>query len=545
MRDSFESDSTQPVVIGPAIAAPAHRATFRSPRFMVLTSIMAASVLVSCIFAAMAETNSITAGAIGYLSLTVALFACAASLWPRARSAPRDLRVRWQLVSAAALLESIGFFPSFTEFIFKTPPERVFQTSCFNAAEALFLLAAVLFFAGVARSVVIVDTLQLLLFILLRFVLVYSPVTRDHFTANHLLITQLMAFFLFLVPMVARLGATSRAELNFLRTLSCFLGLRFIGFFLSDQVSYIWTHHFYCSLWDVPSTALLTGFAVYMLFTSPSAVSEAANKTPVAHSLPQAPSLVVRSLMPSFVALVNLTLSLFVLQISVKLAAIAISISLLCYVVRTGLLQAQVLKDKALLESRNQQLEGLATKDHLTGIGNRRSLAEVYSRLQASDGGENLSILLADIDHFKQANDLHGHLHGDQVLIALSRSMESLAASVAGSHCARLGGDEFALLLPGVSTHMASSMAEDLRSLFSAHRFQIENDKSSLSIGIASLHTAHDLPLESLVCRADEALYRAKTLGRDRVEVQPTWEPDTAAGPAPQGKLLEFQRTAS
>jgi diguanylate cyclase (GGDEF)-like protein len=544
MRDSSGSDSTRPAAIGPTIAATADKVTLRSPRPAILNLIMATAVMVCCIFAVTAAANTITAAGIGYLSLTAAMFACAASIWTRARSASRDLQVRWLLLSAAMLLQSIAYFPSFSEFIFKTPPERVFQTTCFNASEALVMLAAVLFFAGVSRSVVIVDTLQFLLFFLLRFTLVYSPVTRDHFTANHLLVTQLTSLFLFLIPMVACLGATSRAELYFLRTLSWYLGFRVIGYFLSDQVSYIWSHYSYCSLWDVPGTALIVGFAMYMLSTGP-ATHSAANAESFVSSPPKAPSLVVRSLMPSFVALVNLMLSLFVLQISVKLAVVAISISLLCYVVRTGLLQAQVLKDKALLESRNQQLESLATRDHLTGIGNRRSLAEVYSRLQASAAGEALSILVADIDHFKQANDLHGHLHGDQVLTALARNLESLASGIAGSHPARLGGDEFAFLLPDVTPQKASALAEELRGLFRAHKFQAENGESTLSIGIACLQAARDLPLESLVCRADEALYRAKSLGRDRVEVQPPWEPGTAIGPAPQGKLLEFQRTAS
>jgi diguanylate cyclase (GGDEF)-like protein len=514
--------------------------SFRLPQPKILNLIMAAAILVCCIFAVMAAENNMPAAGIGYLSLTLAMFACSASIWTRARLATVDLRVRWLLTSAATLLDSIAYFPSFAEFIFNTPPQRVFQTTCFNASEALVMLAAVLFFAGVSRSVAFVDALQFLLFFLLRFILVYSPVTRDHFTASHLLIAQLMALFLFLLPLVAGLGAASRAEAAFLRTLSWFLGLRLIGYFLSDQVSYIWTHHVYCSLWDVPGAVLLTGFAVYMLSTTP-----AVNTAPVAHGVPQVPSLVVRSLMPSFLALVNLMLALFVLQVSVRLAAIAISFSLLCYVVRTGLLQAQVLKDKALLESRNQQLEGLATRDHLTGIGNRCSLAEAYARLQTSSDGGILSMLVTDIDSFKQANDLHGHLHGDRVLIALARNLEIVAAAVAGSHCARLGGDEFALLLPDVTLQKASAMAEELRSLFAAHRFQKENGKSSLSIGIASLQTARDLPLESLICRADEALYRAKSHGRDRVEIQPLWEPSAATAPTPQGKLLEFQRTAS
>jgi diguanylate cyclase (GGDEF)-like protein len=274
-----------------------------------------------------------------------------------------------------------------------------------------------------------------------------------------------------------------------------------------------------------------------MLYSSPSSESATAAK-------PVATSLMVRSLMPSFLALVNLMLGLFVLQISVTLAAIAITISLLCYVVRTGLLQAQVMHDKALLQTRNEQLEGLAIRDHLTGIGNRRSLAGAFSNLPSLPG-EDLSLLLADIDYFKQANDFHGHPHGDKVLIALARDLETLSASVAGSHCARLGGDEFALLLPGVPPQKASALAEGLRDRFSAHKFETENSKTTLSIGIASLHAVRDLPLETLVSRADEALYRAKDLGRNRVEAQPVGEPGSPEGPSSPANLLELQQTTT
>ena len=537
MKDSLGSDRAQPAPIGLAITDFECAKSERLRRPLILNLIMAAAVLACCVFAAMSPANTITGAGIGYLSLTTAFLACAASLWTRARSARGDLRIRWALVSAAALVDAIAYAPSFTEFIFNTPAARMLQTACFNATEALVLLAAVLFFAGVSRWVVLVDTLQFLLFFLLRFILVYSPVTRDHFTTNHLLISQLMALFLFLVPTVAGLGAASRAELYFLRTLSWFLGFRLLGYFLSDQVGYIWFHYGYCSLWDVPGVAVIVGFALYMLYSSPSSESATAAK-------PVATSLMVRSLMPSFLALVNLMLGLFVLQISVTLAAIAITISLLCYVVRTGLLQAQVMHDKALLQTRNEQLEGLAIRDHLTGIGNRRSLAGAFSNLPSLPG-EDLSLLLADIDYFKQANDFHGHLHGDKVLIALARDLETLSASVAGSHCARLGGDEFALLLPGVPPQKASALAEGLRDRFSAHKFETENSKTTLSIGIASLHAVRDLPLETLVSRADEALYRAKDLGRNRVEAQPPWEPGSPEGPSSPANLLELQQTTT
>jgi diguanylate cyclase (GGDEF)-like protein len=227
-------------------------------------------------------------------------------------------------------------------------------------------------------------------------------------------------------------------------------------------------------------------------------------------------------------ALLNLMLGLFMLRISLPLAAVAISVTLVSYVVRTALLHAQAAREKAVLESRNEQLEGLAVRDPLTGIGNRRSLAGVYSRLQAAAGDAPLSLLLLDIDSFKRANDCHGHLFGDQVLVALARKLERLAASMTGSHCARLGGDEFALLLPGVSVEEASRLADGLRASFGAHRFEVGNFEAgrftdqgrvSLSVGVASLGAARELPLETLVRCADEALYSAKLLGRDRVEV--------------------------
>jgi diguanylate cyclase (GGDEF)-like protein len=366
---------------------------------------------------------------------------------------------------------------------------------------------------------VIVDVLQTLLFVVLRFNLVYSPVTWDHFTHIHLLVGQLVALVLFLVATVACLGAVSRGELKFLRTLAWFFGLRLVAFFTADQVSYMWLHHEQSSLWDVVGSVVFGGFALYLVWTSESA-KEAAAET----ALARRPSVAVRSLMPSFLALLNLMLGLFMLRISIPLAAVAISVTLVSYVVRTALLHAQAAEEKAVLEIRNERVDGLAIRDPLTGIGNRRSLAGVYGRVQAAAGDAPLSLLLMDIDSFKRANDSHGHLFGDEVLVELARKLEKLAASVAGSHCARLGGDEFALLLPGVSVEEASKLAEGLRASFGAHLFRTNNfvvgdSRVSLSVGVASLEAARELPLETLVRCADDALYAAKLLGRDRVEV--------------------------
>ncbi len=540
MRDSSGSQAIQPAAVAPVIAVAAREGIQLVPQTSFLTLIAFGAFFICFIHATVAGANTVPAAGIGYLCLTLVMFLCATAFWTRARLAKGTLYIRWAFISAAALAASIGYFPSCTQGFLNTTPARQFQTACFNATEALYMLAAVLFFAGVARSIVIVDVLQALLFTVIRFNLIYSPVTRDHFNVYHLVIGQLMALFLFLIAMVACLGAASSTELKFLRTLSCFLGLRLISFFLANQVSYTWLHYKHCSLWDVPGEALLAGFALYLLFASRSTKPEKLETAPF-----RTPSITVRNLMPSFLALVNLMLGLLLLRISFPLAAAAISASLVCYVARTVLLQAQAVKEKSLLECRNEQLEGLAIRDPLTGIGNRRSLAGAYSRLQVSERGESLSLLLMDIDYFKQANDRLGHLHGDQVLVALARKLESLASRVTGSHCARFGGDEFALLLLNVSPHQAFVLAEELRARFIARAFEAENGKVSLSIGIASLHSAHDLPLESLVSHADQALYRAKLLGRNRVEVQPVWDHESMAEDlVPLALHIELQHTA-
>jgi len=534
----FGVNSVQRTATGPALVNVAWRSTQWLSRTALLTLATLASVFVVAAQAAVARANTAPASGIGYLALTVVLLLCALAFWTRGRSAQGTLRLRWSLIAAAALAASIGYFPSITEVLFDTAPARLLQAVCFNIGEALSILATVLFFADVARSIAIVDIFQALLFVALRLNFVYSSSRHDHFTVNHLIVVQFMALFLLLIAMVACLGAASCAELKFLRTLSWYFGLRLIGYFLSNQVSYTWLHYVNCSLLDVAGPALLASFALYLLYTDHSRTPDARDSTPL-----HPPSLMVRSLMPSFLALVNLMLGLFLLQVSVPLAVVAISVSAVCYVVRTVLLQARAMQVKTLLESRNQQLEGLAVRDPLTGIGNRRSLAETYGQLRAAANGKGLSLLLMDIDHFKQANDCHGHLYGDRVLIALASDLEKLAAGVPGSHCARLGGDEFVLLLPEVTPQASSRLAKELCSLFSKPTDDGAGSKMSLSVGVALLPAGQDLPLEAMISVADEALYRAKRLGRNRIEVQLAHEQRSAVdGSAAPALLAELQQ---
>jgi diguanylate cyclase (GGDEF)-like protein len=166
------------------------------------------------------------------------------------------------------------------------------------------------------------------------------------------------------------------------------------------------------------------------------------------------------------------------------------------------------------------RLDRLSHEDPLTGLANRRRWdAEVASVCtETRERGGVVSLLLLDLDHFKQINDAHGHPDGDEVL---RRVAVLLGAAVRGDDLvARLGGDEFAVLLPGAPQARAVALAEQLRC--AAAGVQIEGflpGEVSLSVGVAEAVGPEAFPLE-LMSRADEQLYRAK-ITRNAVGARP------------------------
>lgn len=182
---------------------------------------------------------------------------------------------------------------------------------------------------------------------------------------------------------------------------------------------------------------------------------------------------------------------------------------------------------EAKVEARTRELRMMSMKDGLTGIANRRAFDEwldVEWRRSLRDGTP-LSLLMIDIDHFKQYNDSQGHLEGDQCIGHVARTLASVAEACAGM-VARYGGEEFALLVPDTNLAAAKGIAETSLAAIAAQA--LAHPRSSvgpwitLSIGVSSLEpaeaTADDHLLTSplaLVAKADQALYRAKQDGRN------------------------------
>ncbi|MCB9735573.1 MAG: GGDEF domain-containing protein [Deltaproteobacteria bacterium] len=177
-------------------------------------------------------------------------------------------------------------------------------------------------------------------------------------------------------------------------------------------------------------------------------------------------------------------------------------------------------RERRALEKRNGELERLASTDALTGVANRRALCDALeSALGRTKRGEMpMTVLLLDLDHFKQVNDVHGHDAGDVVLKEVASRLRG--ALRAGDLVGRLGGEEFAVVLAGVPARNARFIAERLRVLVSVRPIALGDGgvlRVTASIGGFSVEPGHGVSLEDALKTCDLALYASKNAGRNRV----------------------------
>lgn len=164
--------------------------------------------------------------------------------------------------------------------------------------------------------------------------------------------------------------------------------------------------------------------------------------------------------------------------------------------------------------------ETRANTDELTGLNNRRAfftLGEQATR-QALRNQHPLSLIMFDLDHFKQINDSYGHAIGDRVLQKVATTVDSMArdADVLG----RIGGEEFAILMYNTDPNESSHLAERIRQAIAESTIEVAGRPlgCTASFGIAAAH-GRPISLEHLLSEADHAMYRAKSRGRNRVEI--------------------------
>jgi diguanylate cyclase (GGDEF)-like protein len=168
-----------------------------------------------------------------------------------------------------------------------------------------------------------------------------------------------------------------------------------------------------------------------------------------------------------------------------------------------------------------RRLRALAATDELTGVANRRGIMMFLDTQLAAarKSAQPLSVVAFDIDHFKHINDAHGHDAGDRALACVTALAGQ--AGRASDRLGRTGGEEFLLVLPAAGPDVAAEIAERMRRLVDTGSFDavVPGLHVSVSLGVAT-RTESDRDADTLLKRADEALYRAKRGGRNRVEIE-------------------------
>jgi len=166
------------------------------------------------------------------------------------------------------------------------------------------------------------------------------------------------------------------------------------------------------------------------------------------------------------------------------------------------------------IEDKHKKLTELATKDPLTGSGNRRALDIKLNELIVSQNRKKttVSLILLDIDHFKLINDKHGHIIGDQILVHIANIIEGRIRVT--DSLFRYGGEEFVIVPLELDLKSTEKLAQQLRTLVENYALIPENPVT-ISLGVAEYK--HGESSDSWINRADEALYSAKNSGRNRV----------------------------
>lgn len=240
--------------------------------------------------------------------------------------------------------------------------------------------------------------------------------------------------------------------------------------------------------------------------------------------------LIIISFVYSFRSVVTATICLAVVPNFLPLFGIGKGLSLPIYniyvwsalflVVSFVYFADRTLRKKFLLQ---QEIEELATIDVLSGLSNRRSFLEKGNDWidLARRYHRSACMVILDIDRFKSVNDSYGHTAGDKVISAVANVLRKTIRR--SDIAARIGGDEFAIIFPEMRTEDAIYTTEQIRSIIENIPFEIDNGRTvacTISAGIADYQPGiEDMDLISLMSKADDALYRAKNAGRNRIEL--------------------------
>jgi len=450
----------------------------------------------------------------------LALAVCGWRAWST-RSRTRDL---WWLFTAGLGLWSLGMVLSAWEDLLQHFPFEIASLADFN----FFFYGVPILFAlstpaeGRHSSLFTwLDGVQALFAGYLTYVTIFA---RPPFSAGAaapisisvLVLTYNVENLALAVGSIVRLLATGKGgeERRFFATLCAFLVSYGIGVGIYNKMAVDAADHFAPNvLTDAPFVLLAC-----LILTLPHDGKESAITTPAKTRA----ALFIDLSSPVFFTAALLTLGLVVLREHFYTGIAAIDFALAVYGVRTTTLQIRFRHAQEELQSARDRLEELSLQDGLTGIANRRNFdrtleAEWHRAIRTRQA---ISLLLVDLDFFKNVNDVHGHPFGDRCLAEVAHALRSAAAR-SGDLVARYGGEEFAAILPGTTPEAAQTIAERMRE--AVLELKIPNETGlgpfvSVSIGGCTADGIGASSPAMLIETADQTLYKAKQRGRNRTE---------------------------
>ena len=447
-------------------------------------------------------------------------FTLGACLWRAWHCAP-GLRMHWLLICAALL-------PWIVANLMEATAELLYHASPTTATIEDFFY----FFYGIPLLLVIsmpdedeavpaffvLDVLQAaaagyltyaVLFGILPFTgIPKRPITLDHlawvFDVENLILALLASVRL-------AIGTRSALERRFYQILTAYLWLYAASIAVYNHLVGVYNDAGVLDFFsDVPFVALAIA-AVLVAAPAPRQLVSG-EKHPLA--------LVLDNVRPIVLGLSLVALSAVVAQRHLWVALGFIFGSFAIYGIRSSLLQNRIQQTRLALEKANSRLEELAMQDGLTGIANRRCFdqrfAAEWSRAHRSE--RPLSLLIIDVDHFKELNDSQGHIAGDECLQSLASAVR-IVLRRPGDLLARYGGDEFVALLPETDAAGAIRVAVMMKDSLAERNWNCHEDPAiTVSIGCSCWDPHHSATPETLLEAADKALYHAKQRGRDRIE---------------------------
>lgn len=488
-------------------------------RYLIVAAVAYLGVQALCIVAFPAHAMGVSYPFI-ILAPWIALTVC----WRGARAHAERTRLLWTLLCAALTLWGIGILFAAWEDLARHSAVTVAGFSDF----LLFVYGMPIILAIASptegeriRLFVWLDALQALMTAFLTYVTIFSVIPFTHQSGHPLSVPLLLITYnvenlaLAIAASLRLLAYTNDGEeRRFYQVLCGFLWIYTLctGFFNRISVATNGQTKLYDLLAVFPFL-LLACCAVFLFIRRKEAV-QSFRRRPL--------TLFIDNASPIFFTIALLALGAALVRQHFILGMTGIVVAVVAYGIRATLLQSRYMHAQLDLQEARDKMEEMSFTDSLTGAANRRSfdhtLAMEWRRAVRRES--HLSLLMIDVDYFKNLNDRYGHPYGDECLIQISNALQS-ALPRSADLLARYGGEEFAVILPATDDEGANRVAE--RMLESVRALRMKNETPigefvTISVGVTTYEFPHEGSPGSFVQTADGALYLAKRRGRDRIE---------------------------